>query len=88
MADYLVDCAKRELCPKSPQHFHVTKIGTGEPTLFTAIWTIMQVCDAMANDNRFAYRSPSGRLVELFKTLYPGCSEVYTLDIEGLPPLP
>jgi hypothetical protein len=64
------------------------KIGTGEPTLFTATWTITQVCDAMANDNRFAYRSPSGRFLELFSTLCPGCLEVFTLEIEGLPRLP
>jgi hypothetical protein len=88
MADHLVVCAKREPCPKSLKHFHVTKIGTGEPTLFTATWTISQVCEAMVHDNRFSYRSPSGRLVELFCTLCPGCSQVYTLNIEGLPPLP
>ncbi len=88
MADYLVVCAKREPCPKSPQYFHVTKVGTGQPTLFTATWTIAQVYEAIFTDNRFSYRSPGGRLVELFCTLCPGCSEVHTLDIQGLPPLP
>ena len=88
MADYLVVCANRERCPKSPTRFHVTEVGTGEPTLCTTVWTITQVRQAMALQNRFSFRSPTRRLLELSCVLCPGCSEVYTLEVEGLPPMP
>jgi hypothetical protein len=88
MADYLVVCARRERCPKAPDKFHVTKIGTGEPTYFTAQWTIAEVCQAMAQAHRFSYRAPDRRLIELSCICCPGCGEVNTLEVEGLPPLP
>jgi hypothetical protein len=88
MADYLVVCVKREPCPKAPGCSHVTKIGTGEPTYYTTVWTIAEVCEAIAQQNRFSYRAPNRRLIELACVLCPGCLEVQSLEVEGLPPLP
>ena len=53
MATYRITCTLQEPCTKPPTEAHIVKVGTGDSTGYSKLWTVAEVIQAMNNADTF-----------------------------------
>ena len=83
MSEHVVQCAKFMRCDVDAGVWHVSTVATGQWPMYRQIWSMAEVCNAMASGDRFYIQSRDTKETFLLRrTTCSACRSADTLETD------
>ena len=83
MSEYVIQCARFAPCEADSTSLHVRAVATGQWPVYRRIWSMAELCAAMAGGDRFYIQSQDRAVrAQLEYRICPACQMAETIDTQ------